>query len=107
MLTEKEKTALIIALTASALIIGIIPFLDYALPKGEKPWLLRWLRAIKYFAWGWLPVFVFAASAIAGTLYWKPSPLLLRGVTVLFSVVAAIWALLWLFGIIVISTLKF
>jgi len=107
MLTEKKKIALIITLTVSALIIGVIPFLDYAFPKGEEPWFLRWLRTIKYFAWGWFPVFVFAASAIAGTLYWKPGPLLLRGVTILFSVVAAIWALLWLFGIIVISTLKF
>jgi len=107
MLTESKKTVLIISLIVSALIISVIPFIDTMFPKGERPYLLRWLRGIKYFAWGWFPVFVFAASAIAGTLYWKPGPLLLRGVTILFSVVAAIWALLWLFGIIAISTLKF
>jgi len=107
MLTEKRKIALIITLSAIAIVIGIIPFLDYAIPKSEEPWLLRWLRAIKYFAWAWFPVFALAASAIAGTLYWKPGPLLLRVLAIMFSTVAAIWALLWLFGIIVISTLKF
>ncbi|MFA5238141.1 MAG: hypothetical protein WC476_00340 [Phycisphaerae bacterium] len=107
MLTEKKKKALIIILTVGAILIGVIPFLDHIFPKGEEPWPLRWLRAIKYFAWAWFPVFVLSTSAIAGTLYWKPGTLLLRVLAILFSAVAVIWSLLWLFGIIVISTLKF
>ena len=107
MFTEKKKMAAIIIMIVGAVIIGVIPFLDHIFPKGEEPWLLRWLRAIKYFAWAWFPVFVLAVSAIAGTLYWEPGPLLMRVLAIFFSAVAAIWALLWLFGIIVISTLKF
>jgi hypothetical protein len=106
-MTERKKATLIITLTVISIVIGIIPFLDHILPKGEEPWLLRWLRAIKYFAWAWFPVFVLAASAIAGTLYWKPGPLWMRVLTILFSSAAGIWALLWLFGIIMISTLEF
>jgi hypothetical protein len=67
----------------------------------------RILDVIGLFRRGWFLVLSFAGFAIAVTLYWKPGRVLFRGIVIFLSVVAIILALLWLFGLIMISTMKF
>jgi len=108
MLTEKKKIALIITLTVIALLIDAIMVLGFILVDDEAFLSFnRILDVIGLFRWGWFLVLSFAGFAIAGTLYWKPSSPLFRGSIIFFSIIAIILALLWLFGLIMISTLKF
>lgn len=108
MLAENKKNILIITLTMIALVIDIIMLLDYLLFKYKALNSYgRLLYEIRLFHWGWFFVLSFAGFAIAGTLYWKLGRQLFRGIVIFLSVVAIILALLWLFGLIMISTLKF
>jgi len=108
MLTENKKRVVIITLTVSALVIDMIMLLDYILFKYEAfNSYGRLLYEIRLFHWGWFLVLSFAGFAIAGTLYWKPGSLLFRGSIIFFSIIVIILALLWLFGLIMISTLQF
>jgi hypothetical protein len=108
MLADKKKTVLIITLAVSALLIDVIMLLDYILFKYKAfSSYGRLLYEFRLFHWGWFLVLSFTGFAIAGTLYWKPGRVLFRGIVIFLSVVAIILALLWLFGLIMISTLKF
>lgn len=107
MLTYKKKNAIIIILTVISLLINMIMLLDYILFVCKSfDFYGHFLHKIYLFHWGWLAVFVFAGASILTTLYWKPSRALFRGIVVFLSVVAIILAFLWLFGLIMISTLK-
>lgn len=107
MLTEKRKIALIITLTAIALLINTSLLLSFILDKEASDSYNRFLYEIRIIFWGWLLIIAFAGTATGTTLYWKPGRVLFRGVIISLSVVAIILALLWLFGLIMISTLKF
>lgn len=106
MLTEKKKIALIITLTVIALLINILPLLGLVLDKEASHSYNHFLYEIRIILWGWFLTIVLAGTATGTTLYWKPGRVLFRGVIIFLSVVAIIWALLWLFGLIMISTLK-
>jgi len=106
MLTEKKKTVLIVTLTVSALLINMILLLSFVLDKEASYSYNRFLYKIRIIFWGWLLIIAFAGSAMGTTLYWKPGRALFRGVVVFLSVVAIILAILWLFGLIMISTLR-
>lgn len=93
MLTEKKKTVLMIALTVCALLIDM-PLLAILLGTDVRGWLFNWLREVGFFYWDWFLVFCFAGSAIAGTLYWKPGSLSLRGIIIFFSIIALVLAVM-------------
>jgi len=108
MLTEYKKTALIITLTAIALLIDMIMVLGFILVKYKAfNSYDRFLYEIRFVFWGWLLVFSFAGTAIGTTLYWKPGSLLLRGFIIFFSIITIIFALAWLWMLIAMLTLKF
>lgn len=107
MFTEKKKMALIITLTVTAFLLLMIGVLGFILDKEASDSYNRFLYEIRFIFWGWLLALVLAATAIGATLYWKPSKALFRGFMVFLSMIAIIWALLCLFGLIMISTMKF
>jgi hypothetical protein len=107
MLTEKKKTMLIITLTAIALLINISMLLGLILDKEASDSYNHFLYEIRIIFWGWLLIIALAAAAMGTTLHWKPGRVLFRRVIIFLSVVSIIFALLWLFGLIMISTLEF
>lgn len=107
MLIENRKITLIITLTVIALLIDMIMVVDFIFSVYKLDFYGRFLYEVRFFFWGWFLALVFAGTAIGTTLYWKPSRVLFRGIVILLSVVAMILALLWLFGLIMISTLEF
>ena len=105
MLSEKKKIALIIALIVIAFLINITSLLSFVLDKEASYSYNRFLYKIRIIFWGWLLIIAFAGTAMGTTLYWKPGRALFRGVVIFLSVVAIILAILWLFGLIMISTM--
>jgi hypothetical protein len=107
MLNEKKKVVLVITLTVIALLIDMMMMLDYILFVCKAfDFYGRFLHKIHLFQWGWLIVFVLAGAAIGSIIYWKPGKVLFSLIVVFLLLVAIILALLWLFGLIMISTLK-
>ena len=107
MRAESKKIALIIILTAIALLINISLLLSFILDKEASDSYNRFLYEIRFVFWGWLLVFGFAGTAIGTTLYWKPGSLLLRGFIIFFSIITIIFALAWLWMLIAMLTLEF
>jgi hypothetical protein len=114
MLPEREKTALILFLAVSALSIEILPdifewFLqsNFADPLfdiiGRPDWF--WLPGIGI-GWVYLVALVLAASAVVGTLVWKPDSLALFVFVILVSAIVLICSSYWLFMIYVVTHLK-
>jgi len=106
---ENKKTALNMALAVSALIIGVIPYLGEELvlrdilSKEEGFWAFFWLHGIKFSGWGWFLGLCSAIAALVGTRNWKPSTLLLKGIVILFSLIAIALASIWLGDLIFLS----
>lgn len=109
MFTENKKTALNMSLAVSALIIGLIPWLNKKLVQhdilsnDEGYWAYFWLHGINFCEWGWFLAFCFAIVALVGMRHWKPSTLLLKGIVTLFSLSAIALASIWLVVLIVMS----
>ncbi|MGB2808788.1 MAG: hypothetical protein WBC22_13675 [Sedimentisphaerales bacterium] len=109
MRTENKKTALIISLTVSALVIGVMPHLGQKLvlqgiwSKEEGFWAFFWLYGLHFNLWGWFLGLCFAIAALVGTRHWKPSTPLLKGIVIIFSVIAVLMPLIWLGMLIVLS----
>ncbi|MGB2809938.1 MAG: hypothetical protein WBC22_19515 [Sedimentisphaerales bacterium] len=106
---ENKKTALIITLAVSALVIGLMPWLNKKLvlhdilSNDEGLWAYFWLHGINFCEWGWFLVLFFAIAALVGMRHWKPSTLLLKGIVILFSLSAIALASIWLVVLIVMS----
>ncbi len=99
MLSEKKKIALIVTLTAIALLISMIDVLGFIFSMCEVfNSYNRFLYEIRFIFWGWFLVFVFAGTAMGTTLYWKPGNLLLRGLVMFFSTTTILFSLavLWM-----------
>lgn len=107
MLTERKKIALIVTLTAIVLLINILQLLGLILDKEASHSYNLFLYEIRIINWGWLLTIVLAGTAMGTMLYWKPGRALFRGVIISLSILAIILALFWLFGLIMISTMKF
>jgi len=106
MLTEKKKIALIITLTAIALLINTSLLLSFILDKEASDSYNRFLYEIRFIFWGWLLAFVFAGIAIGTTMYWKPGSLLLRGLVIFFSITTILFSLAVLWMLIAMLSLK-
>ncbi|MFA5553931.1 MAG: hypothetical protein WCZ89_04090 [Phycisphaerae bacterium] len=109
MLTEKKKIAITTILTVIALLIGIIPVVDFMLATGtgEQSHILtfEYLVKINFFHWGWSAGFVFAGFSIAGVVLWKPGLLLFRVFAIVISIIAILLSAHWLFWVIAIMNL--
>jgi hypothetical protein len=93
MLSERKKIVLILILVMTAISIEILLFLyDRFYPSVFAKSLFN----IGLTRWGWLPTFVLATGAIAGTLFWKPGNRLLQGFVILLSVIVLTYASYWL-----------
>lgn len=114
MFSERGKTALILFLAVSALSIEILPDLlflfcesNFADPLfdiiGRPDWL--WLPGIGI-GWVYIAALVLAASAIVGTLAWKPDSLALFIFVILVEVIVIIYAVYWAFMIYVATHLS-
>jgi len=109
MRTENKKAVLNVSLAVSAFIIGIIPYLGEELvlrdilSKEEGFWAFFWLHGINFSGWGWFLGLCSAIASLVGTRNWKPSTLLLKGIVILFSVIAVVLALIWLVDLIFLS----
>ena len=108
MRTENKKTALNISLAVSALVIGLIPWsmktlaLQDIISLDEGFWAL-WYYGFGFYRWGWFLALFFAIAALVGMRHWKPSTLLLKGIVILFSLIAIALASIWLVVLIVMS----
>ena len=98
MLTENKKTALIITLTVSTLVIGIMPWLVITFRMHD---FRKWLWAISFFKWCWLLTCFLAGFAIV--LCWKHDNSLMKMIVTFFSIIALISALLWGLAVLIFS----
>lgn len=106
MLTEKKKTALIITLTVSALLINLIMLLGFILVDNEAfQFFNRLLYEIGLFRWGWFPALGLTGYALKETRGWKTVGKPTRVIIFLALLVMLAMALIWLFGLIIISQL--
>jgi len=95
---RNKKTALFLVLAILASSLCMLMFFDFLLVNNEAyEKYADFIFDIKLLHWGWPFVLIFATSAIAGTLYWKPYNLLFRVITVVLSAIALVLGLLWLF----------
>ena len=107
MLTEKKKTALIIALTVSALLICMIDVLGFIFSVYEVfNSYNRFLYEIRFIFWGWLLAVILATAAIGTTLCWKPGSLLFRGLVIFLSITMILFSLAVLWMLIAMLSMK-
>ena len=76
MFSKRKKETIVIVLAVIAISIESLTFLYDQFPRSE---LAGFLFDIGLTRWGWLPAFVLATSAIAGTLFWMPGNRVLQG----------------------------
>jgi hypothetical protein len=109
MRAENKKTALIITLVVSALVIGVMPYLGEELvlqdilSKEEGFWAFFCSYGLHFSQWGWFLGLCSAIAALVGTRHWKPGTPLLKGIVIFFSVIAVVLASIWLGDLIILS----
>ena len=72
MRAESKKTVAIITLTVSAILIVVLPLLDFISQKDGGFWFFRWLcNEVNFFLWGWLLACCIVGLTLVGTIRWK------------------------------------
>ena len=95
MLSRKWKKAIVIGLSISAFLTDVITLVDFMSENKTRLLSFQWLNEIGFFRWGWSPVFVCSAVALAGIVYWKLEGKFFRIIVISISVVALVLALPW------------
>lgn len=93
MRAENKKTVLIITLTLSAFVVGIIPWLLLVFEKTRTS--IKWLGEIYFQRWGWLLVLCFAGYALKEIRGWSVVPKSLKTIAVIFLLIMLVWAAIW------------
>ena len=108
---KAKRIILAMFLTASAVLINILPLISFGefitkTDQWQPSCLFRLELGIKFFFWGWfLSLFLAVASLIV--CYKKPNIInsITTKLTVSFSIIALISALLWLVALVVFPTI--
>ena len=95
MLTEKNKTVLIISLVIGVFVIGILPWLFLIFEETKDS--VKWLRGIHFQFWGWLLVLCFAGYALKEVRNWNTAPKSVRMTVIIFLLISLVWSLIWFF----------
>ena len=103
MLSERKKTALILALVISAISIESLLLLYLVFSRSGFS---KFLFDIGLTRWGWIPVLVLMISAIIATLFGKSKNRFFQICIISVSIIVLIFASFWLFFIFIAINLK-
>ena len=93
MLSQSNKTAIIVLLIICAILIELASFLF--VPRYETGF-ADFLFDVGLTHWGWLPALVLGISSVVMIVRWKPGGRMLQVFLILLSSITVVFAALWL-----------